>query len=57
MNISDDGKGMDVSKIKESKGIGWKNIYSRVSMLNGKIEIISEIGKGTKLFIDLEIIS
>jgi len=57
LNISDDGKGMDVSKIKESKGIGWKNIYSRVSMLNGKIEIISEIGKGTKLFIDLEIIS
>jgi len=27
LNISDDGKGMDVSKIKESKGIGWKNIY------------------------------
>jgi len=55
IEISDNGKGMDISKIDESKGIGWKNIYSRVDILNGNIKIISEKGKGTKLFIDLEI--
>lgn len=57
IDISDDGKGMDVTKISKSKGIGWNNIYSRVNLLNGKIDINSEIGKGTKLFINLNIIS
>lgn len=55
LNISDNGRGMELSKIGESNGIGWKNIYSRVNMLNGNMEIKSEIGKGTKIFIALNI--
>ena len=49
LEIDDNGKGFDTSKIAESKGIGWKNIYSRTELLNGKVTVDSEIGKGTKL--------
>jgi two-component system, NarL family, sensor kinase len=28
INISDDGKGFDVSKIKKSSDIGWSNIFT-----------------------------
>jgi two-component system, NarL family, sensor kinase len=52
--ISDDGIGIDVSKIEKSEGIGWKNIYSRVAMLNGKIEIQSQKDTGTTILISLK---
>ena len=46
LQIKDDGLGFDPLKIKDSAGIGWKNIYSRVTMLNGTIEIDTAEGKG-----------
>ena len=49
LEIDDNGKGFDTSKIAESTGIGWKNIYSRTELLNGKVTVNSESGKGTKL--------
>ena len=52
LTISDNGKGFDTTKIEESKGIGLKNIYSRLAILNGKIDIVSEINKGTKISIN-----
>jgi signal transduction histidine kinase/Flp pilus assembly protein TadD len=52
--IEDDGVGMDVSTIDNSRGIGWKNIRSRVDMLNGKLEVRSDRGKGTA--IDIKVI-
>lgn len=45
--VRDYGKGFDTKRIKVNDGIGWQNIFSRVSMLNGKIDIFSEIEKGT----------
>lgn len=51
--IKDDGTGFNVSEIKNSKGIGWQNIYSRVSLLNGKIEINSKLSAGTEILITL----
>jgi signal transduction histidine kinase len=45
----------DISKISESRGIGWKNIYSRLAILNGKFDISSEINKETKISILLKI--
>jgi len=43
--IVDDGKGFDTSKSK--KGIGLKNMSSRVTDIEGEISFSSENGKGT----------
>lgn len=49
LSVTDDGKGMDVKNIELSTGIGWKNIYSRVELMNGEIDVNSKIGTGTEL--------
>ncbi len=46
LQIKDDGIGFSPEKIKESAGIGWKNIYSRLTILNGSINIESEEDEG-----------
>jgi len=51
--ISDNGKGFDISTIHQSKGIGWRNVFSRISMINGEVDIISAEGKGTNIRIDV----
>jgi signal transduction histidine kinase len=43
--ISDNGKGYDVAK--NSKGLGTKNIETRVQFLKGMHKVKSTIGKGT----------
>jgi len=53
--ISDNGIGFDTSKIDEAKGIGWKNIFSRISMLGGDIFVDSEKNKGSNINISLPI--
>lgn len=47
MRVVDDGKGFNVNKSK--RGIGIKNINSRVNEVDGNVEIASEIGKGTTI--------
>jgi len=56
LKISDNGKGFDTSKIHESKGIGWKNVFSRVKFHKGEIKVESNLGSGTsvKIKINLE---
>lgn len=51
LNYSDDGIGFDSNKIGNKKGLGIKNIESRISILNGKYNISSEIGKGFKILV------
>lgn len=53
--IRDNGIGFDTDKIKESKGMGWKNIFSRISMLDGTIKLESELQKGTLVYINLKL--
>ncbi len=53
VNISDDGKGFDVSRIAESKGLGWRNMYSRVEILGGTLDVDSVAGKGTSIKIEI----
>jgi len=53
VTVEDDGKGFDISALKQSKGIGWSNIQSRVSFLKGKLDINSQPGKGTSVLIEL----
>jgi len=49
INIRDNGKGFDTSKINELKGLGWKNIAARVNMLDGKLQVRSEQLTGTQI--------
>jgi signal transduction histidine kinase len=53
VSIKDDGSGFDIDKAK--KGIGLKNINSRVSELEGKVAINSKIGEGTSVLISLPV--
>jgi two-component system, NarL family, sensor kinase len=55
ISISDNGIGFDTSLINESKGLGWKGIYSRVSMLDGTIKLDSILKKGTIIYINLKL--
>jgi signal transduction histidine kinase/TPR repeat protein len=55
IGIKDNGVGFDVSMLKESKGMGWKNIFSRVSMMDGDIDVNSQPLQGTIVFIQLKL--
>ena len=49
LEITDDGEGFDTNKVK--KGIGLKNIASRVRDLNGDLNINSMRGNGTTILV------
>ncbi len=51
ITIADDGKGFDTSKGK--RGIGMKNISSRIGKINGTWHINSKIGQGTVVHIEV----
>jgi two-component system, NarL family, sensor kinase len=51
--VSDNGKGMDISKINDYAGMGWKNIYSRVATMLGEINVKSNPNLGTQITIDI----
>jgi len=53
ITVEDDGKGFNPELLKVARGIGWSNIQSRVEYLKGKLDIQSEIGKGTSVHIEL----
>ncbi len=54
LNYTDDGKGYDPIKVNgNSKGFGLVNITQRVNTLNGKINMISSIGNGIQVTIEL----
>jgi signal transduction histidine kinase len=45
-NYEDNGVGFDSKNAENQKGLGMKNIDSRISFLNGTIRITSELDKG-----------
>lgn len=45
--ISDNGQGFDPRLLEKSKGIGWRNIQSRIDLLQGNIDLKTAPGKGT----------
>jgi two-component system NarL family sensor kinase len=53
LQITDNGKGFDTNTIGESKGIGWKNIFARVSLLNGSVDVQSARISGTRIEITI----
>lgn len=50
VSIADNGKGFDTDLIKQSKGMGWENLYTRVGLLDGDLEVNSKPGRGTLVF-------
>lgn len=53
LSYEDDGTGFIVDKRLSIKGNGLKNMQERASMLNGRFQINSTIGKGTNIFVTL----
>jgi len=50
LSIKDNGKGFDSTTVsKQSKGIGLNSLSERVSLLNGELNIKSEINSGTEI--------
>lgn len=61
LNILDDGKGFNSEDLKTKKedvnsGFGLYSMRERVELLNGKFEINSTVGKGTRLNITVPLI-
>ena len=52
-SISDNGVGFDTTK--KAKGIGLKNIHSRISYYSGDVQLVSSPGNGTSLEVLLPI--
>jgi signal transduction histidine kinase len=53
LNIADDGKGFDTSKIKSGNGL--RNMEQRAVTIDGNFRILSSPGQGTKLMLNIPI--
>ncbi|MBS1758542.1 MAG: sensor histidine kinase [Bacteroidetes bacterium] len=54
VTVEDDGKGFDTKTVlNKPAGIGWNNIQNRVEFLKGKLDVNSEMGKGTSVLIEI----
>ncbi|MBP6756749.1 MAG: histidine kinase, partial [Bacteroidia bacterium] len=53
MMVEDDGRGFDTAKIADYKGIGLKNIISRIDFLNGKVNFDSSPNSGTTVVVEV----
>lgn len=52
LQLQDDGRGFDTNMVSP-KGIGLSNIKKRTEMIAGKFALESQLGKGTKLTIEI----
>ncbi len=55
ITVEDDGKGFDISTLKQATGIGWSNIRNRISFLKGKLDVQSAPNEGTSVLIEINI--
>ena len=57
LTVLDDGLGFDMSQVMSNpkNGIGIRNIQSRLSLVNGKVNYETAKGKGTKIMVDVEL--
>jgi two-component system, NarL family, sensor kinase len=53
VTVEDDGKGFDKAILKQPRGMGWSNIMSRIEFLKGRIDVDSQKGKGTSVYIEI----
>lgn len=57
LTIEDNGTGFDIAEANAKRGMGLKNLHSRVYALEGKINIDSGQGNGTTVTIEIPITS
>jgi two-component system NarL family sensor kinase len=55
LDVEDDGKGFEHSKILLSSGIGWTNIKSRLEYLNARVTLDSAPGRGSSIHIEVQL--
>ena len=55
LKIEDDGSGFLVDNLPKSERFGVRGLQERVTRMNGKISIVSEIGCGTKICVTVPI--
>ena len=53
LNFSDDGKGMDLKKIDQTKNFGILGMQERIQSLHGSFELISKKNQGTQILISI----
>jgi signal transduction histidine kinase len=53
LTVQDEGSGFDTARAKEAGGLGLISIEERVRLLDGRLEVNSQPGKGTTLHITL----
>src|SRR5690606_33713571 len=51
--IEDNGKGFDPTQKELSEGVGMKNIFSRINLLGGHLEVDSAPGRGTFILVQI----
>ena len=54
-NIKDNGKGFDTTNYIVQKGFGLNQVRARVTNMNGKFSVISNLNNGTNVYIKLPI--
>jgi two-component system NarL family sensor kinase len=57
LTIEDNGKGFDAANPGINKGMGLSNLRSRINFLNGKVELDSQVGKGTLVSVYIPVIN
>lgn len=55
LTVEDNGRGFDVSAVNQTPGAGLLNVGYRVNYLNGTSDIVSEIGSGTSINIEIRL--
>lgn len=55
LDVEDDGKGFEHTKMLLSTGIGWSNIKSRLEYLGAKFTLDTAPGKGSSIHIEIQI--
>ena len=53
LNFSDDGQGMDLKKVDQTKNFGILGMQERIQSLNGSFELISKKNQGTQILISV----
>ena len=53
ITVEDDGKGFDKTILDTATGIGYKNLQSRIDFLKGTMDIQSQMGEGTSVYIEI----
>jgi signal transduction histidine kinase len=53
LNFRDDGQGMDLKKVDQTKNFGILGMQERIQSLNGSFELISKKNQGTQILISV----